>query len=90
MVMLIDKDTIKSYCYVGAALYEVKKEYHNNPNLYSIVAHTVQKIEMDFLGVMMVQCDDSFFLETEFGRSIFFTEEQAKNSLQKNLEMWRK
>ena len=51
--------------------------------------NAARKIEMDFCGIAMVQCGERCFFETEFGKSVYFTEEQAQNVLQILRKMWK-
>ena len=89
MVTFITKETIRRFCQVGAAIYEIDKGFGSEPEDYKIIAHTVTKIEMDFCGMAMVQCGEHCFFETEFGKSVYFTEEQAQNVLQMLRKMWK-
>ena len=89
MVMFINKETIQRFCQVGSVIYEIDKCCGIEPEDYKIIAHTVTKTEMDFCGMAMVQCGECCFFETEFGKKVYFTEEQAQNVLQTLRQMWK-
>ncbi len=81
-----EKEIVELPCKVGDTLYEITKRYSSHQVSYKIVARTVESIVIGSATTIINCYRKSFFTETDFGRTVFLTEEKAQKRLKKIYE----